>query len=696
MGTKNLSEKSGKDDEKNNAGETLRSPLQDPKEVDDKKPADDTEPAANTEGEPDDKKMEQEISAEVEPDSPPLCLEKALEDVDQFLLKPQHNAEENEDASLEIPKFMEKFLDLVEEKIKKYDTGEDKPKWSGVPEEDTALLVSVGRISKLLKLLTDQSKSSSSSSSEENNQGKDSLVNRISVIQQRAMTYLEEEFRLLLEDSRISNNSDPVVHDSKGKQIEQDHSAQPDSELAGSEMDKFPGYSDDVVLNLNKIAKEMISGGYETECCQIYIILRRNAFEESLQKLGLEKISMDEVQKMHWETLERDIATWISTFKQSEPLFSSERKLAESVFADYPSLSMSLFSNLARGVAIQLLNFAEGVAMTKRSAEKLFKFLDMYETLHDIIPRMDELFPEECANELRTETNLVKSRLGESAICIFCDLENSIKSDTGKTPVPGGAVHPLTRYTMNYLKYACEYKDTLEQVFKTHSKIERADSTSRPHDEGESYNADSSNNNRDENQSPFSAQLTRVMELLDSNLEGKAKVYKDVALSSIFMMNNGRYILQKIKGSPEIHSLMGDTWNRKRSSDLRQYHTNYKRETWNKLLGCLSHEGLTHGGKVVKPVLKERFKNFNTMFEEIHKTQSTWVVSDEQLQSELRVSISAVVIPAYRAFMGRFSQYLDPGRQSEKYIKFQPEDIETYVDELFDGTPATSMARRKT
>ena len=37
--------------------------------------------------------------------------------------------------------------------------------------------------------------------------------------------------------------------------------------------------------------------------------------------------------------------------------------------------------------------------------------------------------------------------------------------------VTGGAVHPLTRYIMNYLSVAGDYKETLEQVFKDHSKI---------------------------------------------------------------------------------------------------------------------------------------------------------------------------------------------------------------------------------
>ena len=102
--------------------------------------------------------------------------------------------------------------------------------------------------------------------------------------------------------------------------------------------------------------------------------------------------------------------------------------------------------------------------------------------------------------------------------------------------------------------------------------------------------------------------------------------------------------MQKVKGSPEIKELLGDTWCRKRSSDLRQYHKSYQRETWGKVLDCLRDEGLQTNkrGSVSKPVLKERFKTFNSTFDEIHKTQSSWVVSDEQLQSELRVSVSAL------------------------------------------------------
>ncbi|XVF16148.1 hypothetical protein REPUB_Repub10bG0006600 [Reevesia pubescens] len=630
---------------------------------------------------------EKEGGGEVEEDIPPLeikyTLETASEDIERFLSNlstPKDQEEVN--AGLEIPDFIEKYLDLVEEKISKHESPETKGKGCQLPDldqDDVSFLKVVDQISKLYKNLSAVFKLDS-------NQGP--LINRIGRIQQRAMSYLEDEFRSLLEESRI------LEPDQKQEVADRCPFPGQDQSAESNEESNFPGYSQEVLASLNKIVKEMISGGHESECCEVYMITRRNIIEETLNKLGFEKISIDEVQKMQWEALEREIPPWIKAFKQcANVYFPGERKLAETIFSDYPSLSDILFSNLTRGVFIQLLNFAEAVAISKRSTEKLFKFLDMYETLRDNLSATDSVFPEECAKELRAETTTARCRIGETAICIFGDFENSIKSDTGKTPVPGGAVHPLTRYVMNYLKYACdEYKDTLEQVFKEHTMIESADSTSRPRD----FDSDSQNcNNDEESHSPFSSQLMRIMDLLDSVLETKSKLYKDVALSCIFMMNNGRYMLQKIKGSAEIHQAMGDTWYRKRSSDLRNYHQSYKRETWMKLLGCLNLEGLNVHGKVSKPVLKERFKSFNSMFDEIHKTQSSWVVSDKQLQSELRVSIAGVIIPAYRSFLGRFSGYLDPGRQTEKYIKLQPEDIETYIDELFDGNPA-SVARRKT
>ncbi|XP_059315885.1 exocyst complex component EXO70C1-like [Lycium ferocissimum] len=565
----------------------------------------------------------------------------------------------------ELPENIENFSKIIESRIAKCNSGETPTRSGKITEEESFFLEAVMHLSKLTNAI-DKSPSGST------------LLSRTNAVLQKAMTFMEEELRTLLEDFGSHSNSKV----NKNSQVDED----------------YPSYPLDVVTRMNRIATAMISAGFETACCQVYSISRRNAFYEQMKMLEFEKINVDDVQRMSWDSLEGEITRWINVAKScSNTLFPGERRLGESVFSDSPIISQSLFNNLARSIVIQILDFAEAVSRTKHTAEKLFKYLDIYDTIRDLINAISEsLSINDTEHQLKSEILATRDRFGEAAVNIFCDLENSIKNDVARTPVPGGAVHPVTRYVMNYLKCACEYKDALEHIFKEHAKLEAYSTKSKSSVDDQVDNKESeSPHDNVAVTTPLTAQLMTIMDLLDVNLKAKSNLYRDPSLRDIFLMNNGRYILQKAKGSTEVRQVMGDTWCRRRSTTVRQYHKNYQRETWGRVLQILSHDGMQVNGKVTKPIVKERFKNFSTMLDDIHRTQSTWVVSDEQLRSELRVSISAVLIPAYRSFCGRFRQYLDNTKHADKYIKYQPEDIETLVEGLFDGNP-TSMARRKT
>ncbi|GKD37735.1 RNA-directed DNA polymerase, eukaryota [Tanacetum coccineum] len=84
--------------------------------------------------------------------------------------------------------------------------------------------------------------------------------------------------------------------------------------------------------------------------------------------------------------------------------------------------------------------------------------------------------------------------------------------------------------------------------------------------------------------------------------------------------------------------------------------------------------------------------------EKLFKRKPHVVCDDEQLHFIAQgVNIRLMLIPAYRSFMGRFNQVLTPGRQTEKYIKYikyQPEDIETCIEELLDGTTSQQSKKR--
>ncbi|CAN8256498.1 unnamed protein product [Cochlearia groenlandica] len=605
---------------------------------------------------------------ESESESSQLSLDQVMEAVDDFI-DSLSSASDDKNPSPEIHPSAESFPETVDSLVSKMESsglGRDE-------SEDSKFIDAVNRISKSVMKLKELRLDSTPVSS---------WLNRASSVQHRAVSLLDEEFRHLLDRSREKKKNNHDNHNNEKPARESDRCVLQDND-ASEEEESFPDFSPESIATMKKIAGAMISAGYEAECCMSYEMSRRHAFKEELIEVGFEGINVEDVQRIAWESLEGEIASWISIVRRcSAVLFPGELSLCNAIFSDdekHSSIRKRLFTGLVSAVTIRFLDFSGAVVLTKRSSEKLFKFLDMYETLRDLIPAV-----EQSDSDLINEIKLAQTRLGEAAVTIIGELENSIKSDQGRTPVPSGAVHPLTRFTMNYLKYACEYKDTLDQVYQHY---EKSQTENKPEPE-------TRRNQREDDEeyktSAFARQMIRVMELLDANLEIKSKLYRDLSLRSIFLMNNGRYILQKIKGSTEIRDLMGQTWTRKRSTELRQYHKSYQRETWGKVLQCMNQEGLQVNGKVSKTVLKERFKIFNSLFDEIHKTQSTWIVSDEQMQSELRVSISALVIPAYRSFYGRYKQHLD----SDKYVKYQPEDIETFIDDLFDGNPP-SMARKR-
>ncbi|KAM0003792.1 putative exocyst complex component Exo70, cullin repeat-like-containing domain superfamily [Helianthus debilis subsp. tardiflorus] len=556
----------------------------------------------------------------------------------------------------ELPDVIDTFSAVIKSKTRK----------STVDEDNTFLYESVHRLCKLKTALAEFSNTSQ--------------LDKIGKLLRQIMKFMEEELRALLVDSHVSREPKLKVISSKHFSFKSERCPIPEP----SKDEDYPGFLEEDISKMNKIVKTMISAGYKNECSNAYSIARGNALYEQLRRLNFEKLNAEEVQKLSWEWLEADITRWIRIIKHfSHFLIPAEWKLGELVFSDDSSIFRGLFVNLIRSLITSLLDYAATVAMMKPSAERLFKFLDMHEALHGLKDAINGEEHESCI-DLNSEISSVIERIAEGVVNMFGDLEKSIRHDAAKTPVPGGAVHPLTRYVLNYLRYACDYIDTLEQIFQQSAKLNQlpTSSSSPPED-------------MDTEKSPLAAQIASVMSLLDGNLAVKSTLYKDPSLRDIFLMNNGRYILQKVKGSSEIKKMLGDNWCRRRSSEVRHYHKSYQRETWARLLQCITQEGILVNGKVNKKVLKERFKNFNAMFDEIHKTQGPWVVSDEQLQSELRASISAVVIPAYRSFVGRYKHHFEAGKNMDKYIKYQPEDIEALIETLFEGNHSTSMSRRR-
>ena len=130
-----------------------------------------------------------------------------------------------------------------------------------------------------------------------------------------------------------------------------------------------------------------------SECLHVFSSCRREFLEQSLSRLGLQKLSIEDVHKMQWHDIEDEIERWIKGFNVAlKILFPSERRLCDRVFFGFSSAADFSFMEVCRGSTVQLLNFADAVAIGSRSPERLFKILDVFETLRDLISEFELLF----------------------------------------------------------------------------------------------------------------------------------------------------------------------------------------------------------------------------------------------------------------------------------------------------------------
>ncbi|KAG6488245.1 exocyst complex component EXO70B1-like [Zingiber officinale] len=432
------------------------------------------------------------------------------------------------------------------------------------------------------------------------------------------------------------------------------------------------------ISDLKDIADRMIKAGYRIDLCRVYTSIRCNILGDCLSLLGAGAVTNKEVWSMEWTALDHKMKMWIQAVKLSIGVMSAERQLCQQIIAASDDLREECFDEVAKFCVTQLLKFGDAIAEGQRSTERLFRMLDMYEALAGVLPDIQALFLGDSKDYIWEEIQSVLSRLGETIKNTLAEFGNMIQGDMSKKALPGGEIHPLNRYVMNYVRLLAEYSTLLNQLL-----------------EDGSFNGQDSSEGG-ESMTPLAHRVLLLISYLEANLEEKSKLYEDAGMQNVFLMNNVLYIVNKVKES-DLMSLLGDNWVRRRRGQIRRYSTQYLRASWTKVLSCLKEEGLSgssHGFS--KTVLREKFKSFNLAFEEVYKIQSEWKVSDPQLRQELRISISEQVLPAYRAFLGRFGPHLQGGWHSGKYIKYTVEDLERCLEDFFEGLPLpSSYFRRK-
>ncbi|GJN17581.1 hypothetical protein PR202_gb04660 [Eleusine coracana subsp. coracana] len=468
-----------------------------------------------------------------------------------------------------------------------------------------------------------------------------------------AMARLEEEFVYLLthykqplehEHLSFRSTEDSSAEDFSSSSFSEEHT---DGKTTQSDTSGEPEYfvgdmiQPGALSAVQAIAKFMFLNGYDKECVQAYISTQQNAIDEYFASLCLDKLSIEELMNTHWNKLSSLIRRWNRAMRLFIRVYlASEKRLSNHVFGELSDSTAEMcFYEISFNPLMHLLSFYESVAIGPPKTEKLFRLLDMYEVLDDLLPEAESLFEAGFDSMILNEYNEVLLQLGESAKKAFAEFKHAIQSYTSSSAVARGAVHPLAKYLM---------------------------ANSHPHF------------------TVTALHIQSVVAALELNLEAGSRLYNDDRLQNIFLMNNIYYMVQKVKNS-DLKTFLGDDWIRVHNRKFQQQAMRYERASWNNVLSCLSDDGLCAAGDTAsRKIIREKFKNFNMSFEEVYRVQTAWSIPDVQLRDDVRISISLKVIQAYRTFKGRYSSHLDSTKHRDRYIKYSPEDLEELLLDLFE------------
>lgn len=503
----------------------------------------------------------------------------------------------------------------------------------------------------------------------EGNENANEIVSQGDGVLQTAMNRLEEELEYILVQKRQSYEPTGVEDD--GSSERSDDTTHEPGEII------FDLVDPDVVPFLKLIKKTMFVANHEQEFCAAYVRTEKEALEDCLIGLGMETLSIEELLQLEWTTLDSKIKTWVQVMKTAVQVYlRAEKRLCDEIFGDSHNTALICFVNTAKSSMTCLLTFGHAMSLGPHTPEKLFNLLDMYEVLVDLRGEVNSLFSGEDSSYVRAEFKEVLEMLGDCAKATFLRFGGVILSDPSTDPFPGGGVHPLSSYVMNYIiVYLPDYCKTLNSLLQ---------------EKGEDANINTNQAVTENSKCTLGCHLRSITTNLKSNLEKKSLLYKDVALQHVFLMNNMHYIQQKVTGS-ELRGLFGDEWIRMQMVSYQQHATSYVRTTWSSVVTSLRDEGLPSGsGSGLRNVLRDRIRVFSTAFEEVYKSQTGWIIRDEQLKEELRISISQRVIFAYQSFIGRHSKY-----DIEKFIKYDSDELEDLLRDFFEGSQKSLQYTRR-
>lgn len=383
----------------------------------------------------------------------------------------------------------------------------------------------------------------------------------------------------------------------------------------------------------------------------------------------LRSYTPDQINEMEWESLETSITFWIQHFEVAlNKVLMSEKQFCNRVLIDIAEgiVWPECFIKIADKIMAVFFRFGEGVARSSKEPQKLFKLLDMFDSLEKLKPKFSQVFDGESGEDISTRFRELEKLLIHSSSRVFWEFGLQIEGNSDGFPPPeDGSVPKIVRYAVNYLKFLAteNYSVLMAKVLRT-EQVWKTGIISKPgNDEDLLKDA-----------------IFNIMEALQRNVESKRGRYRDKTLTYIFAMNTYWYIYMRTRNT-ELGKLIGERYMKKKYKIVAEEAAYlYQKQTWGPLVKILEKEDLKGTSKEeMVQMIRAKIEAFSKGLDGIlKKHKGVYNIPDVDLREQIREATLKFVVPVYTEFFNSslvtFRGKLGPS----------PESIEGVLSQIFE------------
>ncbi|KAG6425126.1 hypothetical protein SASPL_115551 [Salvia splendens] len=430
---------------------------------------------------------------------------------------------------------------------------------------------------------------------------------------------------------------------------------------------------------LEKISQTLAANDCLDICIDMFVKVRYRRAAKALMRLNpdyLKRYTPEEIDEMQWEDLETSISLWMQHLELAvKAVLVSEKRLCRGVLGGLMGGAIwpECFIKIADKIMAVFFRFGEGVARSDKAPQKLFKLLDMFDSLEALKPEFEEVFEGEAGADICARFRELEKLLVHASTRVFWELGLQIEgSQDGLPPPVDGSVLNLVRYAVNYLKNLAvdSYSSPMEKVLRTQQLWKGGTLSDLENDEDLLRDA-----------------ISNVMEAIQRNIESKKMRYNDKVVAQIFLMNTYWYIYMRTRNT-ELGKLLGEAYMKKRyRNEAEESAYLYHKLACGRLVRLLEKESDDGGGEANK--LEAFMSGFDEMCE--RHISSYNIAYDADLRDQIKEATLRLVLPVYTEFYDANMPVLATVVEDCR----PPELIESSLRQIFEGGGGVQIERRQ-